>query len=92
LPRKAFLLGSILFISLNLLDASLTHLALDLGGMEINPIATLYGNSTLVKMSIVLVAIAGLWWYRRVRLLYVLNIFMLLVVAWNAGQIALGSY
>ena len=81
------------WIGLNVTDAILTALSFLLGAVEVNPFlaamaATLSLPSMLVIKVLFAVALGGAIWRRRAfRVLRVLNVVMLVVVAFNALMI-----
>ena len=87
------MLGSILFVALNLADAWLTKQAVALGGTELNPVAQHFGycDDLLLKgllaggVALVLLGI------RKSHLFWYLNIAMLIVVVWNTTVVAVGN-
>ena len=84
--RKGILLG-IAFVGLNILDAWLTGTALVLGSSELNPIATGFGSSMLLKGLISFAIVVALVLLKRGSLLKPLNVGMLVVVLWNGFAI-----
>ena len=79
------LLFGIVFIELNILDAQLTELALNLGSSELNPIlGSNYGSSIVFKTMVSFAVIAVLLWCKNGRLLKHLNFGMCAIVVWNA--------
>lgn len=84
--RKGILFG-IAFVGLNILDAQLTGTALVLGASELNPIATGFGSSMLLKGLISFAIVVALVLLKRGSLLKPLNIGMLVVVLWNGFAI-----
>jgi hypothetical protein len=77
-------LPSVAFISLNILDACLTWVALELGGYELNPLlGPALGSNALFKWLISSVVVLALALLNRPGLLKPLNLAMLLICAWN---------
>ena len=77
------ILFGIAFVALNILDAQLTGTALVLGSSELNPIATGFGSSLLLKGLISSGIAVALVLLGRGRLLKPLCVGMLVVVLWN---------
>jgi hypothetical protein len=82
-------LNGIAFIYLNIIDAYLTAIAIDMGGTELNPFAITEWYGAIYKFFLSLLVVILLCKYRKEKLLSVLNVCMFLVVAWNASQILL---
>lgn len=78
------ILPSVGFIALNILDACLTWIALELGSYELNPIlGPALGSNALFKWLISSVIVLTLVLLNRPGLLKPLNLAMLLICAWN---------
>jgi hypothetical protein len=72
------------FIGLNILDASLTGIALALGSSELNPIlGPILGSNTLFKWLIASAVVLILVLLKRGRWLKLLSFGMVLVCYWN---------
>ena len=72
------------FIVLNILDASLTGIALAMGSSELNPIlGPVLGSNTVFKWLIASALVLGLVLLRRGRWLKLLSVGMVLVCYWN---------
>jgi hypothetical protein len=75
----------VVFIGLNILDAWLTRVALGLGSQELNPFLGMgFGSSMLLKGLIAAAIVMALVFFKRDRLLKLLNFGMVLICAWNA--------
>ena len=82
-PKTSILL-CVLFITLNILDARLTRIALAAGSYELNPILGVsFGSSIAVKGLISAGIAAALILFKQGRLLKPLNLGMAVVCAWN---------
>jgi hypothetical protein len=80
---KALLL-CVVFIGLNVMDAWLTGLALELGGYELNFIIDIsFGSSMLLKGLVSFLTVILLVLVERGGLLKPLSIAMLLICTWN---------
>ena len=80
---RTVILFAIAFVGLNILDAQLTGTALVLGSSEMNPMATGFGSSLLLKGLISSGIAVALVLLGRGRLLKPLCVGMLVVVLWN---------
>jgi len=81
---KRTVLFCIVFVGLNILDAWLTGLALQLGSCELNPFLGMrFGSNMLVKGLIAAGIVAALVLFKRGRLLKPLSLGMLLICTWN---------
>ena len=78
-----------IFLALNLADAWLTKMALALGAIEVNPIASFLGTSIMLRIVLVIVTLAVLYWFGKERLLWGINLLFLGVVLWNLTAIGL---
>ena len=80
------------FIGLNILDAWLTGLALELGAYELNFIIDIrFGSSMLLKGLISAAIVVALVLFERGGLLKLLSLGMLLICIWNGLTIWLWS-
>jgi hypothetical protein len=79
------ILNSVAFIGLNMVDAWLTREHLEIGNDEGNPLAAGYGSVVWFKGLLALLVLIVLLGFGKGKLLWVLNVFMLAVVLWNAG-------
>ncbi len=76
----------LLFVGLNIGDAWLTSQVLDSGWQELNPIVRLYGGNMVAKAFVALATTLVLVRFGKAKLLWILNIFMLVLVLWlSAG-------
>ncbi len=80
-------LGTI-FVLLNILDAILTNYALATGyGLEFNPLTAEYGFNILIK-GLLALAVAGLLaFFKKQKMLKILNWCFLGVIIWNIAMI-----
>ena len=76
-------MAAVSFIGLNLLDAWLTHTALSLGAIELNPVAALYGANIVAKGLIATTAVLALYRFGKEHLLWWMNFILVGIVAWN---------
>jgi len=85
------MLGSALFVSLNLVDAWLTKQAFALGETELNPIVNHfgYGDNLVLKGLLAIAIVLILWRFGKLHLFRYLNILMLLVIFWNTTVLTL---
>lgn len=74
---------SLCFIMLNMVDALLTSITLELGGAELNPLAIGFGADVGMKGAIAVGIAAILFLLDRARLLKPLSAGMGVVVLWN---------
>ena len=78
----------IVFVGLNILDAWLTGLALQLGSCELNPFLGMkFGSNMLVKGLIAAGIVMILILFKRGGLLKPLNLGMILICTWNGFAI-----
>lgn len=78
----------VVFIWLNVMDACLTGVALELGGRELNPLLRpTLGASIPVKTLLAIAAVIAVLTLRRDRLLKPLCVAMALVCVWNGFAI-----
>ncbi|GAI16515.1 unnamed protein product, partial [marine sediment metagenome] len=78
-------MDGLLFIGLNLADASLTGELIALGCGEANSIVSAYGNSLIIKGLLSFAAVTVVVAIGKAKLLKLLNVCMLVVVIWNGG-------
>lgn len=71
-------------VALSVLDAALTKIALELGCIEMNPLAM---QNPIWKANIALVVIIGLCLLKRQQMIPLLCVGMGVVCCWNAGMI-----
>ena len=81
------MLGSVLFVGLNLVDAWLTKQAFALGEIELNPVVAYFGyGDNLVLKGLLALTIALLFWrVGKSHLFWYLNILMVGVIFWNTA-------
>ncbi|GAI90047.1 unnamed protein product [marine sediment metagenome] len=79
------IINSLAFIVLNMVDAWLTREHLAIGNYEGNPLVAGYGSVVWFKGLLALVILIVLLGLGKTKLLWILNMFMLAVVLWNAG-------
>jgi len=72
-----------LFVTLNVFDAYLTKTALSVGAVELNPVMATVGSNILAKAGIALALAFLFYYFRRVRVLWILNAIFVGVVLWN---------
>jgi len=80
-------MSAAIFIGLNIIDAYLTKMGLAMGAEEFNPLMIHLGSSALAKGLIALGIIIALYWFRKERALWLLNLAFLGVVLWNLAII-----
>lgn len=78
-------IGCGLFVSLNIADAWLTKQLIAIGGREGNPIVVAYGGNMLIKAFLALAVVLLLIRFGKSKLVWALNICMLVVVFWNGA-------
>ena len=71
------------FITLNILDAYSTKMALAAGAMELNPLMTSIGSSMIAKGLIAIALVFILNYFEKERVLWPLNFALFGVVLWN---------
>ena len=72
-----------MFITLNILDAYSTKMALAAGAMELNPLMTSIGSSMIAKGLIAIALVFILNYFEKERVLWPLNFALFGVVLWN---------
>ena len=78
------------FILLNVIDAYLTKEALAMGAVELNPVGMLWGN--MVAKGLIAVAIvAGLYFWKKEKLLLPLSLGMAAICFWNFAMCFMGA-
>jgi len=73
------------FITLNIVDAYLTKMALTLGAVEANPLMTYFGSSIITKGLIAIALVFILYFFGKERVLWPLNFLLFGLVFWNAA-------
>jgi len=76
-------MAAAVFMTLNIMDAYLTKMALSVGAVEANPIMTFIGSSMIAKGLISAVLVFILYWFEKERALRPLNFMLFGVVVWN---------
>jgi hypothetical protein len=82
LDRKV-IAGAAIFISLNILDALFTKIAVSQGATELMPLAKMFGSSIIAKSLIAIAIVAALIAINKLRLLLILNVALGIIVAWG---------
>lgn len=80
-------MSAVIFVGLNIIDALLTKMGLAIGAEELNPFMIHLGSSVLAKGLIALGLVVILYWFRKERALWLLNLAFLGVVLWNTAII-----
>jgi hypothetical protein len=71
------------FVTLNIMDAYLTKMALSVGAVEANPLMISTGSSMIAKGLIAAALVFILYWFEKERALRPLNFMLFGVVVWN---------
>ncbi len=74
-----------MFITLNIMDAYLTKLALAIGAVEVNPLMTSIGSSMITKGLIAVALVFILYRFEKERVLWPLNFMLFGLVLWNSA-------
>lgn len=74
-----------MFITLNIMDAYLTKLALAIGAVEVNPLMTSIGSSMITKGLIAVALVFILYYFEKERALWPLNLMLFGLVLWNSA-------
>ena len=74
-----------MFITLNIMDAYLTKLALAIGAVEVNPLMTYIGSSMITKGLIAVALVFILYCFEKERVLWPLNLMLFGLVLWNSA-------
>jgi hypothetical protein len=74
-----------MFITLNIMDAYLTKLALAIGAVEVNPLMTSIGSSMITKGLIAVALVFILYYFEKERALWPLNFMLFGIVLWNSA-------
>jgi hypothetical protein len=72
-----------LFVTLNVVDAFLTKMAISAGALEFNPVMAAIGSSVLAKSGLAVALAFLLYYFRQQRALWLLNIILFGIVLWN---------
>jgi len=81
-----------IFIVLNIADAYLTRVALQIGAIEANPFMTYIGGIVIVKALIAAALVFILYYFKKERIIWVLNLVLLGVILWNSAVYWLLSF
>ena len=81
-----------IFIVLNIADAYLTKVSLQMGAIEANPFMTYVGGVVIVKAFMAVALVFILYYFRKEKVLWVLNTLMLGVIIWNSAVYWILSY
>ena len=76
-------MAAITFIVFNLIDASLTRVALTIGATEANPFLTSTGGNILVKGLVAAGVVLILYWLQKEKVLWPLNLMFFAIILWN---------
>jgi len=76
---------AIIFVLLNVTDAYLTKMGLAAGAIEINPLMPAIGSSILFKGLIAAALVGVLYFFRKERILWLMNFVLFGVVVWNSA-------
>jgi hypothetical protein len=71
------------FVTLNIMDAYLTKMALSVGAVEANPLMISTGSNMIAKGLIAAALVFILYWFEKERALRPLNFMLFGVVVWN---------
>jgi len=85
LPSRVAICNGLLFIGLNIADAWLTKGLIAMGCREGNSIVVAYGTNMVIKGFLALAIVLALIRFGKTKLLWILNICMLVIVLWNTG-------
>ena len=80
-------INGLVFVGLNLADAWVTKQLLAHGGSEANVLVSLYGSNMLIKGFLALAIVVVLVRLGKAKLLWVLNVCMVVVVLWTGGWV-----
>jgi len=72
-----------IFVTLNIVDAYLTKMALTAGAVEVNPLMTAVGSSMITKGLIAVALAFILYYFRKEKALWPLNFILFGIVLWN---------
>ena len=85
-------MSAALFITLNILDAYLTKMALVVGAIEFNPIMTSIGSSILVKGAMAGTLVFILYYFKKEKALWPLNLLLFGVILWNIATYGIVTF
>jgi len=74
-----------LFIALNIMDAYLTKISLQIGAIEANPFMTYIGGVVIAKGLIAAALVFILYYFQKDKVIWLLNILLLGVILWNSA-------
>ena len=86
-PNQTDGINGLLFVGLNLADAWVTKQLLAHGGGEANPLVSLYGSNALIKGFVALAVVLVLVRLGKAKLLWMINVCMVVVVLWTGGWV-----
>lgn len=75
-------INGLIFVGLNVADAWVTKQVLAIGWQEVNPIISAYGTNMVIKGFLALAIVLLLVRFGKTKLLWVLNLCMVVVVLW----------
>ena len=78
-------MSATVFVILNLMDAYLTKAGLAMGASEVNPLMASIGGSMIAKGLIAVALVFILYWFRKERVLWPLNLILFGVILWNSA-------
>ena len=78
-------MAAITFIVFNLIDASITRVALTIGATEANPLLTVTGGNILVKGLVAAAVVLILYWLQKEKVLRPLNFVFFAIILWNSA-------
>jgi hypothetical protein len=76
---------AVLFVTLNVVDAYLTKMALTAGAIEANPLMTTIGSDMLTKGLMAILLAFVLYFFGKERTLWPVNFILFGVVLWNSA-------
>jgi len=78
-------MAAAMFITLNIMDAYLTKMALAVGAVELNPLMTSIGSSMIAKGLVAIALVFILYYFEKERVLWPLSFVLCGVVLWNSA-------
>jgi len=78
-------MAAAMFMTLNIMDAYLTKMALAMGAVEVNPLMTSIGSSMITKGLIATALVFILYWFEKERVLWPLNFMLFGLILWNSA-------
>lgn len=79
-------MAGLCFIGLNVLDAYLTGICLGFGAVEVNPLMYAWGDCMWAKGLVAAAIVVAIRLRDKDHMLYYINMIILGIVIWNAGQ------